>query len=224
MTTELCIMLNTFFTNPIFFFISIAALLVAITIHECAHAWVADRLGDPTARLAGRISLNPFVHLDLYGLLFLLFFGFGWGKPVEFDAYNLKHPRKDAALISLAGPMSNIILALILSIILRLFTFYNLSFLHTIGGIILIRFILMNLILGVFNLIPIHPLDGFKIVGGMLSEERSREWYSLERYGMLFLILLIIPIGGSSLLDGVLQPALRLLFPLFIPTVGLGVV
>jgi len=82
----------------------------------------------------------------------------------------------------------------------------------------------MNLVLGVFNLIPIHPLDGFKIVGGILSEERSREWYGLERYGMLFLILLIIPIGGSSLLDGVLQPALRLLFPLFIPTAGLGVV
>jgi len=217
-------MINTFFSSPILFFISLAALLVAIAVHECAHAWTANRLGDPTARLAGRISLNPFVHLDLSGLLFLLFFGFGWGKPVEFDAFNLKNPRKDAALISVAGPISNIVLALVLSLILRLFTFYNLSFLHTIGEIILIRFILMNLVLGVFNLIPIHPLDGFKIVGGILSEERSREWYGLERYGMLFLILLIIPIGGSSLLDGVLLPALRLLFPLFIPTAGLGVV
>ena len=217
-------MINTFFSSPILFFISLAASLVAIAVHECAHAWTANRLGDPTARLAGRISLNPFVHLDLSGLLFLLFFGFGWGKPVEFDAFNLKNPRKDAALISVAGPISNIVLALVLSLILRLFTFYNLSFLHTIGEIILIRFILMNLVLGVFNLIPIHPLDGFKIVGGILSEERSREWYGLERYGMLFLILLIIPIGGSSLLDGVLQPALRLLFPLFIPTAGLGVV
>jgi Zn-dependent protease len=217
-------MINTLFSNPILFFISIAALLLAISIHECAHAWTADRLGDPTARLAGRISLNPLVHLDLFGLLFLLFFGFGWGKPVEFDVFNLKNPRKDAALISIAGPLSNIILALILSLILRLFTFYNHSFLSTIGGIILIRFILMNLVLGVFNLIPIHPLDGFKIVGGLLPEERSREWYGLERFGMLFLILLIIPIGGSSLLDGVLQPALRLLFPLFIPMTGTGVV
>jgi len=217
-------MLNTFFTNPIFFFISIVALLVAITIHECAHAWVADRLGDPTARLAGRISLNPFVHLDLYGLLFLLFFGFGWGKPVEFDSYNLKNPRKDAALISLAGPISNIILALVLSILLRLFTFYNLSFLYTIGSIVLIRFIQMNLVLGIFNFIPIHPLDGFKIVGGILPEEKAKEWYGLERYGMLFLILLIIPIGSTSLLDGVLQPVLRFILPLFIPMSGLGVV
>jgi len=215
-------MINTLFSNPLLFFISIAALLTAITIHECAHAWTADRLGDPTARLAGRISLNPLVHLDLSGLLFLLFFGFGWGKPVEFDSYNLKNPRKDAALISIAGPLSNILLALFLSLILRLFTFYNLSFLHTIGGIILMLFIQMNLILGVFNLIPIHPLDGFKIIGGILSEEKSKEWYGLERYGMIFLILLIIPIGGSSLLDGVLQPALRLLFPLFIPITGLG--
>lgn len=217
-------MINTLFSNPIIFFISVAALLLAITIHESAHAWTADRLGDPTARLAGRISLNPFVHLDISGLLFLLFFGFGWGKPVEFDPYNLKNPRKDAALISIAGPTSNILLALILSLMLRLFTFYNLSFLYTIGGIILIRFIIMNLVLGVFNLIPIHPLDGFKIVGGILSEERSREWYGLQRYGMLFLILLIIPIGGSSLLDGVLQPALQLLYPLFIPMSGMGTV
>lgn len=217
-------MLNTLFSNPILFFVTIIALLTAITIHESAHAWAADRLGDPTARLAGRISFNPFVHLDVSGLLFLLFFGFGWGKPVEFDAYNLKNPRKDAALISLAGPVSNIVLALILSLFLRLFTFYNLSFLNTIGGIIIIRFILMNLVLGVFNLIPIHPLDGFKIVGGILPEEKAREWYGLEKFGLLFLILLIIPIGGSSLLDGVLQPALRLLFPLFIPITGLGVV
>ncbi len=217
-------MLSTFFTSPIIFLVSIVSLLVAIAIHECAHAWTADRLGDPTARLAGRITLNPFVHIDLTGLLFLMFFGFGWGKPVEFDPYNLKNPRKDAALISVAGPISNILLALILSIILRLFTFVAIPGISTIGFIILSRFIMMNLVLGVFNLIPIHPLDGFKIVGGILPERKAEEWYQLQRYGMLFLILLIIPIGRSSLLDGVLQPALNVLLPLFIPFPGSGTV
>ncbi len=199
-------MLNYLFTNPILFIIYLISILTAIAIHEFSHALAADYLGDPTPRLQGRLKLNPLVHIDKVGMLFLLFFGFGWGKPVEFDPYNLKNPRKDAAIISLAGPGSNFILAVILSLLIKLFIFLQLNFLIIIGSLIFIPMIKMNIILGVFNLLPIHPLDGFKIVGGVLSEKKSQEWYQLQKYGMIFLILLIFPIAGSSMLNNILLP------------------
>jgi len=211
-------MLSYFFTNPLYFLISIVALLLAITIHEFSHAWMADYLGDPTPRLAGRLKLNPFIHIDPFGLLFLLLIGFGWGKPVPFDPFNLKNPRKDAALISLAGPASNFILALILSLTLRSLIFFKLFSFYAIGTILLAPIIYLNIILGIFNLLPIHPLDGFKIVGGILSEEKARNWYELERYGYIFLLLLILPLGQSSMIDLFIRPAVSLLINLLIPT------
>lgn len=217
-------MINTLLTNPLFFFFSLIALLVAITVHEFSHAWMADHLGDPTPRLAGRLKLNPLIHLDPLGLIFLFFFGFGWGKPVPFDPFNLRNPRKDAALISIAGPISNFILALGLSLLLKLFIFFKLNFLITIGIFFLIPMITLNLILGIFNLLPIHPLDGFKIVGGILPEEKAREWYQLERYGMIFLLMLIFPMGKSSMFDMIVRPVFNFLINLFIPTNIYGVV
>lgn len=199
-------MISYLFSNPLIFIIYFIAILVAIAIHEFSHAWAADYLGDPTPRLQGRLKLNPLVHIDKIGMLFLLFFGFGWGKPVQFDPYNLKEPRRDAAIISLAGPSSNFILAIILSLLLRLFIFLQLNFLIIIGSLIFIPMIKMNIILGVFNLLPIHPMDGFKIVAGILPEEKVHEWNQLQRYGMIFLILLIFPIAGSSMLNNILQP------------------
>lgn len=210
-------MINILFTNPLLFFIYLAALLVAITVHEFSHAFVADYLGDPTARLAGRLKLNPLVHLDPLGLMFLFFFGFGWGKPVTFDPFNLKNPRKDAALISIAGPISNFILALLLSLSLKLFIFFKLNFLITIGKIIFIPMITLNLVLAVFNLLPIHPLDGFKIVGGLLSEKQANEWYQLEKYGLIFLLMLIFPLGGSSMLEMIIRPIFNFLVNLLLP-------
>jgi Zn-dependent protease len=210
-------MLNTLFSNPILFVISVISLLVALTIHEFSHAWMADYLGDPTARIKGRLTLNPIAHLDAMGVLFMAFFGFGWGKPVPVDLYNLKNPRKDAALISLAGPMSNIVLAIVIAILIKLFIVFKLYFLQTIGYIILVPIVMMNLSLGVFNLLPISPLDGFKIVGGILSQEKAHEWYQLERYGMIFLILLIFPISGSSMLDIIIWPVVRFLQHLLLP-------
>ena len=210
-------MITQLFSNPLGFVFYIVALLVALTIHEASHAWVADRLGDPTARLQGRISLNPLVHIDLYGAMFLLFFGFGWGKPVQFDPFNLKNPRKDGALISLAGPASNLLLAVTLSIVLRLFIFFNLSNFFIIGSILFVPLISMNVILGLFNLIPIHPLDGFAIVSGLLPRGKSLEWEGLRRYGMIFLILLIIPLGNGSMLDTFLHPLVRFVTNLLIP-------
>ena len=183
--------------SPLIFALYLGALLIAISIHEFSHAFVADKLGDPTPRIQGRVTLNPRAHIDLMGILFLFMFGFGWGRPVQFDPYNLRSPRRDAALISVAGPISNFLLAIILAVVLR---FTALPF--------LVIFIQLNVMLGVFNLLPIHPLDGFKIVGGLLPEDKAREWYQLERYGILFLVLLILPIGKGSMISSIISPAI----------------
>jgi len=217
-------MISYLFSNPLLFVIYFLSLLVAISIHEFSHAWAADYLGDPTPRLQGRLKLDPRVHIDNIGMLFLLFFGFGWGKPVEFDPYNLKEPRRDAAIISLAGPSSNFILAILLSLLLKLFIVLQLNFLIIIGSLIFVPMIRMNIVLGVFNLLPIHPLDGFKIVGGILSEEKAREWYSLQKYGMIFLILLIFPIAGSSMLSSILQPIVDFISNLLITMPKAGII
>ena len=209
-------MISYLFSNPLLFIIYLSSLLVAITIHEFSHAWTADYLGDPTPRLQGRLKLNPLVHIDTMGMVFLLLLGFGWGKPVQFDPYNLKDPRRDAAWISIAGPSSNFILAIILSLLLKLFIILQLDMLTIIGSLIFVPMIRMNIMLGVFNLLPIHPMDGFKIVEGILPEEKAREWQGLQRWGMLFLLLLIIPIGGSSMLNGIIEPVINFISDLLI--------
>jgi Zn-dependent protease len=201
-------MLNTLFTDPFSFLLLFIALAITVTIHEFAHAITADKLGDPTPRLQGRVTLNPLKHLDPFGTLFLILVGFGWGRPVEFDPYNLKDSRRDAAIISIAGPVSNFILAGILALVFRSMPEGPLAFNSTSELLVLFLYQLLfyNVVLGVFNLLPIHPLDGFKIVGGLLPHDKAREWFDLQRYGFIFLILLIIPLGQSSMLDSVLRP------------------
>jgi len=198
-------MLGSLFNNPIMFVFTAIALLTAITVHEFSHAWTADRLGDPNPRLDGRLTLNPMAHLDLVGTLLLLVAHFGWGKPVRFDPYNLKNPRRDAALISLAGAAANMILAVCCSLILRLlpvifvpssvgiFNIIDTTFVGLLQSIIL-----MNVSLGIFNLIPIHPLDGFKVVEGILPEEAARQWHQLESLGYIMLFIFVFPLFGSS--------------------------
>jgi Zn-dependent protease len=197
--------------------IFILAFLVALTIHEAAHALVADKLGDPTPRLAKRLTLNPIAHLDLYGTILvpfvLLFIGspfvFGWAKPVPIDPYNLAHPKKDSALISLAGPLANIILATLLAIFWRFGLGNELTF-------TLIRF---NVVLAVFNLIPVHPLDGGKVLVGLLPAKEAHELdMFLTRYGTLILLFLIFPLfGGSSLIFQIISPIINLVMNLLIP-------
>jgi len=195
-------MLSYLFTNPFSFFIWFVALLIAISIHEAAHAWTANRLGDPTAR----------------GTLMLLFTGYGWGKPVPFDPYNLRDPRRDSALISLSGPASNLILAIIFSLLWRLISyFFPLS--HTILALIFFPFIRLNIALGIFNLIPLHPLDGGKILIGFTSQKRT---YFIEeflnQYSLILLILLILPLfHGYSLLDLIISPLINGLQMLLVP-------
>ncbi len=211
-------MLGELFNNPFAFFSWLIALIVAITIHEFAHAYAADRLGDPTPRVQGRLTLNPLAHLDPLGTLMLLIARFGWGKPVVFDPFNLRHPRRDAAIISLAGPVSNILLATALSLILHaaLTTGYAM-----LAYVFIQPIIVLNIFLAVFNLVPVHPLDGFKIVGGILPKEYARQWYELEPYGMIFLLFLIFPVfGGVAPVSRLIMPVITFLLSLLLPGVG----
>jgi len=210
-------MLFYFFSNPLMFIFYIFALFITITIHEFSHALTADLLGDPTPRLQKRLTLNPKYHIDPFGILFLFLVGFGWGRPVEFDPFNLKNPRRDAAIISLAGPFSNFILALTLSILLKLFIFFEIKLLYTIGSLFFTPIIYLNIVLGVFNLLPVHPLDGFKIVGGLLPEKQAKEWYQLERYGLIFLLMMFFPLGKSSMIDILIRPVVSFLTNLLLP-------
>lgn len=218
-----------FDSNPISIIVSFIALVIAITVHEFSHAYLADRLGDPTPRLQGRLTLNPLAHLDPVGTVLMLLAHFGWGKPVVFDPYNLRNPRRDAAIISLAGPISNLLLATITSILLRLALAYkSVLFMGPLGGLVAIivlglfqPIIIVNVVLAVFNLVPIHPLDGFKIVGGMLPDEYAKQWYELEPYGMIFLIFMIFPFfGGTAPISKFMGPIVNFFLSFLLPGMG----
>lgn len=181
------------------------ALIIAITIHEFSHAFAAERLGDPTPRLMGRLTLNPLAHLDPLGTMLMIFTRFGWGKPVQFDPFNLQNPRKDAAIISLAGPTSNLLLATLLSLILRFLPTTNYHLLST----LILPVIFINVSLAIFNLVPIHPLDGFKIVEGILPENYVASWHQLQGLGIFLLVILILPFGNYSLLQSLILPPIN---------------
>lgn len=193
----------------------ILTLLVAFTVHELAHAMTADYLGDPTARQMGRLTLNPLAHLDPIGTLLLLVAGFGWAKPVPVNPDYLRgNPRTSFALVALAGPVSNILLVGLVAIPYRLGLVELESFSR--GGIfpsfgfLLFNYVLINIVLAVFNMIPLPPLDGSKILMGLLPEELAYQMRPLETYGPLLLMLLFI--AGGGILSRIMSPAVTFLF------------
>ncbi len=200
-------MLNLLFANPLAFILLFAGLIVAITIHEFAHAWAADQLGDPTPRVQGRVTLDPRAHLDPIGTIAILITRFGWGKPVQFDPYNLKDPVRDTALISLAGPLSNLIMAGILSIIINLGVAPWLWVQQA-----LVQVLVINVVLAIFNLIPIFPLDGGKILTAILPRATAIEYEAfMQRYWILILLFFIFPWGGTSPASQLIMPIIDLI-------------
>lgn len=188
--------------NIIGLLISFGLLMVAMSIHEFSHGWIAYKLGDTTAKYQGRLTLNPLAHIDPIGTIILpifLFiitrgqFVFGAAKPVPINYWALKNPKRDMIWIGLAGPLSNIVSALIISQILKILP--N----ATILSILLKNFIMINIILGVFNLIPIPPLDGSRIVMGILPIRMAKSYANLESFGF-FIIMIFIALGLFNLI------------------------
>ncbi|MBI4771617.1 MAG: site-2 protease family protein [Chloroflexi bacterium] len=199
-------------------------LVIAFTVHEFAHAWAAEQQGDPTARLQGRLTLNPLTHLDPLGSLLLIVAGFGWAKPVPFNPYNLRSgPRTGTAIVAAAGPFSNLALALLAAIPFK-FGLVTLSEALAAGRLLpsasnfLLEFIWINLILLFFNLIPLPPLDGHKIAVGLLPDPWAQPLERLTPYGPMILMLVIF-VGPMLRLDVVrmlIVPPTNLLFLLLV--------
>ena len=177
--------------------IGLAGLIVGFTVHEFSHAFTAHMQGDNTARRMGRLTFNPVKHIDLLGFLLLLVVGFGWAKPVQVDPYNLRGGRLGMSLVALAGPLSNFILAFILGLVFRfdllpaVLQTRGISGVEQILGFAAFLAIFFNLILGIFNLIPLPPLDGSKVLGGLLPRALYEPYLQFERYGWIPLIGLI---------------------------------
>lgn len=184
-------MIFSLLSSPIFLIPVLAAMIIAFTVHEFSHALAAELLGDPTPKMLGRLTLNPLSHIHALGFLLLMLTGFGWGKPVPYDPARLKNPRLGGVLIGLAGPFSNLLMACI--------ALLGLSFLarqgmtpNTLLSVFLVFLAQFNIVLLVFNLLPIPPLDGSKVLLALIPDRRDDIKNLLSTYGPLFLLLLVI--------------------------------
>jgi Zn-dependent protease len=220
------------FAAIVFFSAMVTALVLGISFHEFSHAYIADSLGDGLPRRMGRVTLNPLAHLEPIGTLLMLTVGFGWGRPVPVNPYATLNPKAALGLTAAAGPLSNFIVAAIAGLPIKLdlvpwsspFNQSNAIFL-SVGGweldeylsVYLSAIVLFSLILGVFNLIPIAPLDGFKVAVGFLPRDISTEFARLEQYGPLILItLFVLPFfTGTFLLFEIMEPVIKVLARLF---------
>lgn len=190
------------------------ALLIALSVHEAAHAYTAYKLGDKSQKAMGRLSLSPLAHIDPIGFIFMLVFKFGWGKPVVMDDRNFKDRRKGVMLVALAGPMSNILLAFVFTIILKLLDVFGVLALmidSNIGSILYIMLIYMigfNVMFGVFNLIPLPPFDGAKVLTYFLPLKGKRFMDWLEQYSVWVLVILMV----TDLYQIIIAPAYNFIY------------
>lgn len=204
--------------------VMIVPMLLAIVVHEVSHGFVAYLLGDPTAKLAGRLTLNPFRHLDLFGTLaFVLTRMIGWAKPVPINPRYFKNPRRGMMLVSLAGPGSNLLLAALSALMFPLLEIVAgrldrqtvLMVLQPLAYMIQLS-VMFNLSLALFNLLPIPPLDGSKIVAGLLPPETAWKFESMERWG--FIVIIVLVMAGA--LQKIIDPVRLFLYELLMPGLG----
>lgn len=195
--------------------LTLPAVLIAITFHEYAHAFAADKLGDDTPRRQGRLNLNPLAHLDPIGSIMLVFAGFGWGKPVEINPRNFNRTvtmSKGEAIVSIAGPLMNFILAILFSIIYFAIVKFAPSFVFTLVGTVVLNLlqitVIINIGLGVFNLIPLPPLDGSKVLNHFLPYN-VKEW--LARYSQIFYIVFIV-LWITGIASSIISPIISLAY------------
>ena len=195
----------------------IPTLMFALSFHEFAHAWMATKCGDNTAARMGRLTLNPMAHLDVMGSLMILFVGFGWAKPVPVDSRNLKNPRKDMMKDAAAGPISNLLLAMLAGMVWRLLGGTGLLS-NSIFPVLIFYFTQINIALAVFNLLPVEPLDGSKIFSGYLMKTNPQLAWKIQSYGpqVLFGLILFGYITGFSILWLAMKPFVNFFMLLFI--------
>lgn len=189
--------------------LSIPAVLIAITFHEYSHGWMAYKLGDPTPKLYGRLTLNPLAHLDLIGTIMLLIFRFGWAKPVPINPYNFSNYKRDTVLVSLAGPITNFLLALLFSLMARILAPLYIFPLN----VFLFSGIYVNIALAIFNLIPIPPLDGSRLLLLFLPDRYMYVMGFLEQYGFVLIAMLIV---FTDFVGAVVSPIVNWLFNIFV--------
>ncbi len=207
-------LIQSLFSEPILFFLWVVAIIVALTIHEFSHALAGKLQGDPTAELDGRLTLNPLSHIDWLGFALLVIVGFGWAKPTPFNPYNLKFKKWGAALVALAGPISNAVVVVLIGTVLAIVVRAT----DLPADNLMIRFFLLlieiNVLLGIFNLFPIPPLDGSKVLYSFIGDRYPHVVQFLETYGTYILIAFIIFGGGflTSLFQVVYSVVLNAVF------------
>lgn len=188
------------------------AILIGLSFHEFAHAYVANKLGDPTPKRQGRVTVNPMAHIDPIGLLCLIFIGFGWGMPVQINPRYFKNPRRDELLVAISGVSLNLILAITFAGLTKLIEVFALGFaLSSVGALVveaLLNVVKINLVLMVFNLLPVPPLDGFNIITQVLNLKQSELYYKIYDKGLVILLILIL----FNITDIVILPVINFFY------------